>query len=105
MDKIAFHWVHFIGIFGMATYSPGRRLIESYVYLVVSGGTPIDRMITHGCKKFEEKKQDMAGREEQEVNKKANRMADGKSSAAEVTVNEISVVQSNQPYPVEYWGP
>ena len=75
------------------------------MYPVVSGGTPIDRVITHGCEKFEEKKNDIAGREEQEVNKKANRMAGGKSTAAEVTVNEFSVVQSNQPYPVEYWGP
>ena len=31
------------------------------------GGTRIDKVITHGCKYFEEKKKDVAGREKQEV--------------------------------------
>ena len=52
----------------MATYSPGRRLIDSYPYLVVRGvGTRIDRTITHGCEDFEEKKKSVTGRENQEV--------------------------------------
>ena len=42
-------------------------MIESYVFLFVSGGMRIEKTITHGRKDFEEKKKNVAGREKQEI--------------------------------------
>ena len=53
-------------IFGTATYSPGRGLIGTYVWLVVRGGTHIDR-ITHRCKKFAKNQKKVASKENQEI--------------------------------------
>ena len=49
------------------TYSTGACLIEAYVWLVVSGGTQIDKVITHGCKNLEEKEKKVASGEDQEI--------------------------------------
>lgn len=37
------------------------------MWLVVSGGTQINGVITHGSKEFEEQKNNVAGRENQEI--------------------------------------
>ena len=37
------------------------------MWFVVSGGIQIDTAIAHGCKKFEEKKNNVTGRENQEI--------------------------------------
>ena len=52
---------------GKATYSAGRRLSQICVRLAVSGGTKIDMVITHGCKNLEEKKDEVASRDDQKV--------------------------------------
>ena len=54
-------------IAGTATYSTGSCLIEACVWPAVSGGTQIDRVITHGCKNLEEKKKNVASTENQEI--------------------------------------
>ena len=54
-------------MFGTATYSPGRFLIQSYVRLVVNCGTQIHTVITHGCKNLEEKKEKVASGQDQEI--------------------------------------
>ena len=54
-------------IAGTATYSTGSCLIETYAWLVVSGVTHIDRVITHGRKNLEEKKENVASSENQEI--------------------------------------
>jgi hypothetical protein len=54
-------------MFEIVTYSPGRRLIETYVWLVVSGGTQTNRVIAHRCQNFEENKKKVTGKENQEI--------------------------------------
>ena len=67
MCKIAFRQIRLCWDIWDATYSPGRRLIRAYVWLVVNGGTQINRVITHGRKNIEEKKKKVASRENQEI--------------------------------------
>ena len=55
-------------IFEMATYASGRGLNEACVWHVVSGGTQINTVITHGCKNVEEKRNKVSGGENQEIN-------------------------------------